>query len=440
MTAREVALAVLERAEREDRFIDNVFELTLLESPLDERDRRLAQEIVYGVTKLRKHLDFIIDHFREGRSPRGFLRTLLRVGTYQILFTDRIPDYAAIDESVKLAAKREPNTTGFVNALLRRVTRERSEVSFPNRLKKPVDYLSIFHSHPEWLVRRWLERYDLEATERLCKANNEPPPLCIRTNTYRISVEELLRRLEEEGMQVRAGRYRDYLLRIEGGPPLGRSPSFRQGLFQVQDESAALVSELLDPKPREQIVDMCASPGGKTTHLAQLMADDGLILAVDISRKRLEPLVQNVKRLGVCSILPVVSDSRKISVRSCQAVLLDVPCSGSGTLRRRADLRWRRQEADIGPLTRLQTELLESGASLLGVGGRLVYSTCSIEPDENEAIVSRFLRTHPNFVLQPVPEDFPPELVEEEHYLLTLPHEHGVDGAFACLLRKTGPE
>ena len=437
MTARELALAVLERAENEDRFIDNVFDLALLRNPLSEKDRRLAQELVYGVTKLRKHLDFVIDHFLEKGRPTPFLRNVLRLGAYQLLFTTRIPDYAAVNESVRIAAKDNRRASGFVNALLRRIAREGSGVRFPDPEENPVDYLSTFYSHPEWLVRRWIRRYGYYAAQRLCELDNLPPPRSVRANTLQISGQELYRRLQNEGMGVSHGRYRDYVLEIVEGPAITESLSFREGLFQVQDESAVLAPELLSPEPGERIVDMCASPGGKSTHLAELARDNALILAVDTSRRRLEPLVENVRRLGVSSVLPVVSDSRYFSARNTQAVLLDVPCSGSGTLRRRVDLRWRRRESDIRLLTHLQMELLKNGAFLLGVGGRLVYSTCSIEPDENEYVVSRFLKSHPHFNLQPIPEVFPRDLVREQCYLQTLPHLHGVDGTFACLLRKT---
>lgn len=439
MTGRQVALEILTRADKGNGFIDNILELTVSKYRLPERDGRFVREITYGVTKMKKHLDYVIDELSRKRKTRPILRNVLRIGAYQILFMNRVPDYAAVNESVNLLEAKDLELASFVNALLRRIAREGGGVTFPDSVKEPVTFLSTFYSHPEWLIRRWLQRYGYEGTQELCRVNNTAPKTCLRTNTLRISSKELLELFEGEAVQVVPGRCRDYVFCLTGTASLSMPElsSFREGLFQVQDESAVLVGEMLDVKPGEKIVDLCASPGGKSTHLAQLMEDDGLIVAVDVSVARLRPLIENVKRLGIKSIRPVVSDSRYFRAENSDGVLLDVPCSGTGTLRRRADLRWRRSENDIKALSEIQFGLLDNAASWLKVGGRLVYSTCSIEPDENENVIDRFLSTHSNFSFQPILEKFPKEFVRDGYYLTTSPHIHGIDGIFACLLRKT---
>jgi len=438
MTARQIALEVLTRVQKREGFIDNVLELTLRRYQLPERDERFVREITYGVTKLRKHLDYVLSQLIDRKKDRLVAREVLRIGAYQILFMDRVPDYAAINESVKLLKGEALGLAGFVNAVLRRLVRERGKIDFPDVTKNPVTFLSTFYSHPEWLIERWLHRYGYEETEQLCRVNNTPPQLCVRANTLRISPLELAAVFQKENVEAIPGRYADYVYYLNTSVPVGQLPSFRKGFFQIQDESAVLVGELLNARPTERIVDLCASPGGKSTHLAQATNDNGLIVAVDVSLTRLRPLVQNLRRLRIQSICPVVSDSRYFQVKGCDGALLDVPCSGTGTLRKRPDLRWRMSENEIRELTTLQLQLLENAVSLLQVGGRLVYSTCSMEPEENEEVVSHFLSTHPNFVLDPIPDSFPKELVRDGHYLSTLPHIHHVDGVFSCLLVRTG--
>jgi len=434
MTARKVAAAVLTKAERGRGFIDNVLDLALSKSQLSPRDRRFAWEMTYGVVRLKKRLDYVIDQFSDNRKIRLGTRIVLRMGVYQILFM-KVPDYASVNESVGLVHAEERRERAFVNGLLRRVVREADQLRYPDPGEDSVGYLSTFYSHPEWMIRRWLGRYGYEETESLCRANNVIPGLSVRANQLRTSPEELGEELRREGVACVRGKYIEYVMHLRG-EPVTHMRAFKEGLFQVQDESAVLIGELFRPKPGEIIVDMCASPGGKCTHLAELTGDRGTIVAVDVSVKRLKPLRQNVKRLGIRSILPVVSDGTSFQVKKCDGILLDVPCSGSGTLRRRPDLRWRMNEGEIRALSTLQLRLLENAASLLQVGGRLVYSTCSIEPEENEEVVRRFLSSRQDFVLDPIPDRFAKELVRDGHYLGTLPHVHGTDGIFACTLRK----
>ncbi len=437
MTAREVALRVLTEAESGEAFVDNALAAEASKHRLTERDRRFVQELTYGVTRLRKRLDYVIDQYCRRRITRSRLRNVLRMGAYQILSMD-VPDYAAVDESVKLLGGQDRKLIAFVNAVLRRIAVNGKTLGFPDPGEEPVRYLATYYSHPEWLVRRWMDHFGYEETKRLCQLDNEVPSLSLRVNRTRASVEDVVRLLRHQGIECTPGQYLDYVLRVDGSIPLTELRPFTEGLIQVQDESAALVGELAEPEREEIVVDLCASPGGKTTHIAELMGDGGLVIAVDVSVTRLRPLLENLVRLRLKSVTPVVSDSRYFRTRRADLVLLDVPCSGTGTIRRRPDLRWRRVEGDLEVLRRLQMALLANAADMLNSGGRLVYSTCSIEPEENEEVVAEFLRGRQDFTLEKPPTWVPRELVRAEHYVATLPHIHGIDGMFASVLVKRG--
>jgi 16S rRNA (cytosine967-C5)-methyltransferase len=317
---------------------------------------------------------------------------------------------------------------------LRRIAEEGETVSFPDPREEPVEFLGIYHSHPEWLVRRWLGRFGYESTRQLCEFDNEIPSICLRVNRQKGSVEEVVEMLRKDRVGCSPGRYLEYVLRVDGGIVLPDLRAFSEGFVQVQDESAALVGELANPRHGEVAVDLCASPGGKATHIAELMGDVGVVVAVDVSDSRLRPLVQNLERLGLHSVFPVVSDSRYFKTGGVDLVILDVPCSGTGTLRRRPDLRWRRAESDLQELVGLQRKLIENAADIVKPGGRLVYSTCSIEPEENEELVTGFLEDFPQFEVQSVPEWVPRDIARGESCVSTLPHSHGIDGMFACVL------
>lgn len=437
MTAREVALRVLIKVDRGEGFVDNVLTAVASRHNLTRRDRRFVQELTYGVTRLRKRLDYVIDRYCVRRSADCRLRNVLRMGTYQILSMD-VPDYAAVDESVRLLGGQDQRLAAFVNAVLRRIAAEGRTLNFPDPGKDPVQFLATYYSHPEWLVSRWIRHFGYDETERLCQLDNEVPSLALRVNRRRASAEEVARLLRQEGIASTPGQYLEYVLRVDGSMPLTEVRAFTDGLIQIQDESAALVGELVNPQPGEIVLDLCASPGGKTTHIAELMGDSGLVVAVDVSVTRLKPLLENLERLRLDSVIPVVSDSRYFRTRRADLVLLDVPCSGTGTLRRRPDLRWRRLESDLSVLRALQMALLANAANILKSGGRLVYSTCSIEPEENEEVVAEFLGSHPEFSLESIPRWVPRELVREGFYLATLPHLHGIDGMFASVLVKGG--
>jgi len=334
-----------------------------------------------------------------------------------------------------------------VNVVLRKVMNKGWDFPWPDAKRETVRYLSVRYSHPEWMIQRWLKRWGLEETEALCQANNQPAQTWIRTNTLKISREDLMDRLTQEGIIVEPGTRIPESLRIQNFGALDRLESFREGLFTVQDESSQLVAHVVDPKPGQHVLDACSAPGGKTTHLAQLMHDEGEIQAFDIHTHKLELIDQLAQRLGVTIIQPQLGDARDlpgVKLGSQQRVLVDAPCSGLGVLRRRADLRWQKEEQDLLDLPRLQLAILERAASCVEAGGELIYSTCTIEPEENFELIKTFRAGHPEFEPVNLVEVLPFTLEDSREIqqaskgmLQLLPHRHGMDGFFLAKFHRT---
>jgi len=441
VSARETALTVLVHLDREDIFADHALAEALAGSRLDRRDRALVTELVNGVLRWRRRLDWHLDHLLTNRRIENltpWIGNILRLGLYQLKHLERIPPSAATDESVKLARRYgHRGTASLVNAVLRSALRAGlQEPAFPSEEQDTVRWIGLKYSHPDWMASRWLDRYGLEETVRLCEANNKPPAVTIRVHRLRADPEQARQTLEADGLETQPGRLLPGFLRLHSAGDLISSEAFRQGWLQVQDESSALPVMLLDPRPGERIVDLCAAPGGKTTHLADRMDDRGFLLAVDRHPGRLAMLVESCRRLGLRSVRPVVADGRALSLRTVDRLLLDAPCSGLGVLARRADLRWKKTTDDISRMVRLQMELLRHAVDLVKVGGCLVYSTCTIEDDENEGVVRRLLAERNDLILEKPAGDVPLETVTAQGMIRTFPHRHGVDGIFAARFRK----
>jgi 16S rRNA (cytosine967-C5)-methyltransferase len=364
------------------------------------------------------------------------VRDILRLSLYQLLFLESIPHHAVLDQAVRLTRWAGfDGLTGLVNGVLRNVVREARQVRFPDRHSSPASYLATFHSHPVWLVERWLARFGFEETERLLAANNTRPLLTVRTNILRTMPEDLERLFESEGAVCEPSRHcRESLIVRSGGDP-AKLPGFTQGFFTVQDTSSTLVGKILPVSPGTRALDLCAAPGGKCTHLAERMADRSIIVAVDRSSARLAFLRENIARLRLGSITCVVADGRDFRAGDFDAVLVDAPCTGTGVLSRRADLRWRLKESDIETLSSIQHALLQNAATLVKRGGCLLYSTCSLEPEENAHAVEKFLSESGDFRMQAI-QSIDPILLGASGCLETLPHRHAMDGVFACLFVK----
>ncbi|HBW38439.1 16S rRNA (cytosine(967)-C(5))-methyltransferase RsmB [Desulfosporosinus sp. BICA1-9] len=447
LTARSMAVQMLTRVEVEGAYANlllqnNIGRLT------DSRDRQFVTLLVNGTLKHRLTLDYALRRYLS--KPMSVLphevRAILRIGAFQLLYADRVPPAVAVNESVELA-KGYPKYTGLVNVVLRKVMSTAWEFPWPDSKRETVRYLSVRYSHPEWMIQRWLKRWGQEETEALCIANNEPAHTWIRTNTLKISRENLRDRLIEEGITVELGTRIPESLKIQNFSALDRLESFKEGLFTVQDESSQLVAHVLNPQPGQHVLDACSAPGGKATHLAQLMEDKGEILAFDIHSHKLDLIQQLTQRLGIKIIQPQLGDARDlpgVRLGSQQRVLVDAPCSGLGVLRRRADLRWQREEEDLKEFPTLQLAILERAASCVDVGGDLVYSTCTTEPEENFELVKRFRSGHPEFEPVNLAESLPFELENprdiqqaNKGMLQILPNRHEMDGFFLAKFRRT---
>ncbi len=442
--AREIALKALHRAEMGDVPPRAALDAFFRRYACGDRDRAFATEMVYGTIRWRRRLDWMLGQLMRGNpeSLTPWIRHIIRMGLYQLMMLDRVPDAAATHESVQLARRYgHEGTVRLVNAILRTAVRKRDLLERPASGEDPVTALGVTHSYPPWLTKRWIERYGVEAAAALMEAGNRTPPLSIRVNTSRSTPRDLAETLKLQEIPVEPGLWLDDFLSIRHAGNLRRLPAHEAGLFQVQDESAGLAVRLLGPKPGETVVDLCCAPGGKTTYIAQIVGAGGRVIACDTSLHRLRRVEENRRRMGLGQVRLVGMDGRSPGVDfAADRVLVDVPCSGLGTIARRPDLRWRRKAEDLDRLRVEQQALLESGAGLVKRGGVLVYSTCTIEPEENEEVVAAFCGRHPGFRLEE-PGDWPGDLagvLDGAGRVATLPSTHGVDGSFAARFRRDG--
>jgi 16S rRNA (cytosine967-C5)-methyltransferase len=448
--ARSLALQVLLSWHRTGTYPDQLLRELLGKNLLIKAvDRSLSYQLVYGVLRWQGKIDWVLQQFSKIALEKLSLRTLfvLRLGVFQLLFLSRIPVSAVVNESVKLGKSGpEPWTANFINAVLRSLDRGREGLPFPFR-EDPISYLAVNFSHPTWLVKHWLEAFGFEKTQALCEFNNQIPPYTIRVNTSNISREQLLKRLKPKALAVEATRYSTVGIRIEGPKrPLIEDVLYQQGFFQIQDEASQLIAPILDPKPGERILDLCAGAGGKAGHLAQLMDNQGNILAIDLHPKKIKVLMENAGRLGIDSIQGLAEDGLKEELFSKTArifdrILIDAPCSGWGVIGRNPDLKWRLRPEDSTRLARMQNKFLQNGAGWLKSKGVMVYCTCTLSREENQGVIQNFLQENPNFVLEDVSAFLPEparELADSQGFYQTWPPAHRMDGFFAARLKEVG--
>jgi 16S rRNA (cytosine967-C5)-methyltransferase len=450
--SRLMATRILERVERTRAYADITLHQALARSGLGAADRALTTELVYGTLRWRGFLDFHISKAlnQELDTLQPFVASSLRLGAYQLLKMDRIPASAAVDQAVRCArATGNARASGLVNAVLRRVAREADELVLPSLDENPVGHLVHALSMPDWIARRMIERYGVDAAADLARASNAAPPLVGRANRKRITREELIPKLTATYPDAVVGTLGVDSIRLGHGGDPGQDPNFRDGLYTIQDEASQLVVELLDPQPDEWILDTCAAPGSKTTAIAERLGEAGGVMALDRNARRLAMVGRASRRLGLTGIftlkwdatgslddLPLPSPMNK---RRFDRVLVDAPCSGLGTLRRNPDARWRVQEEDPASLVVIQMNLLSRAAAILSPGGVLVYSTCTFLPEENEGLIQRFLQENKHFQLTPrseLPGHLTPVL-NDAGMLECLPHRHDTDGFFAARLERT---
>jgi 16S rRNA (cytosine967-C5)-methyltransferase len=437
-------LKVLERVERGGAYGDLALHGELTRSHLTLRDRALVTDLVQGTLRWRGRLDHLLTHAtgRELSSLEPRIVTLLRLGAYQIVFSDRIPDRAAVDQSVRCArAVGLRRAAGLVNASLRRLAAEHASVSFPALDDDPLEHLVRELSVTRWIAERWLALFGAEESAALARASNVVPPLTLRANRLRQSRDELLAKLQARYPEASPGLLApDAIVLGRHGAP-GRDPGFLEGLFTLQDEASQLVVEALAPERGEKILDTCAAPGTKATAIAERVGPTGQVLALDRNRQRLGLVARDARRLALPHLGVRCADATRplpVEPDHFDRVLVDAPCSGLGTLRRHPDLRWRLRPEDPDRLSAVQLSLLERAGSVLRPGGTLVYSTCTVLPEENEGVVGEFLERRPEFRLVP-PEELPDTvrpLTDAGGFVRTLPHHHDADAFFVARLER----
>ena len=400
---------------------------------LDARDRRWAQELVYRMLRRRAWIDAVLAARVRGGLARldPDLTDLLRLGLYQLVCMRSVPAYAAIAQTVELAKRRHGiGASKLVNAVLRRADREREALE-PELPTDPVEALALRYSHPRWLVARWVGRWGAADTEQLLRANNVEAPLIVRP--YGIVREQLEATLESAGVHPEDAPLAKDSLQLPSGVGLTELGAFKQGLFFVQDPASTLVTKYAAVPAEVTVADLCAAPGGKSLELTRSAA---AVFPADRSFGRLQRMLANYRRLDVKNAFAFVSDAREPAIRPVDVVLIDVPCTGTGTFRRHPDARWRLKVSDLAVMGALQRDILRAAAAVVAPGGLLVYSTCSLEPEENDAQIESFLAEHPEFTLEPPPAGAVPDDTLDAGRLRVLPQRHGADGAFAARLRR----
>jgi 16S rRNA (cytosine967-C5)-methyltransferase len=424
-------------------FADDILAKTL-QQDLSEPDKRLATELVYGSVRRQRTLDALISQLGKKSSDRQppNLRLILHLGLYQLRYLTQVPPSAAVNTSVELAKKNGfAGLSGVVNGILRQYIRLSRCSESSDLLQLPTDpiqRLAVLHSYPDWIVEVWRSQFGLENTEKLCDWMNQPPRIDLRVNILRASVDQVEAAMQAAAVLVERSPVLPQALRlVNHGGAIRNLPGFEQGWWMVQDWSAQLVSHCVNPQPGETVIDACAAPGGKTTHLAELMGDRGRVYAYDKTPSRLKKVQQNCDRLGHQSIQIETADSRKLTLTNqADRVLVDAPCSGLGTLHRHADARWRQTPATVQELATLQAELLNQAATWVKPNGMLVYATCTLHPAENENQIQHFLTTHPDWKLRSMMEPFAAKFGSSAGWIKILPHQHATDGFFMAQLSR----
>lgn len=432
-TAREVAVEILTGFDKTGEVHDG------LKNELEHRDRQQANEYIQGILRRRSYLDFIIDEYSHVEVDRleATLKNILRLGIYDFLFMDGTPDYAAINEPVELAkAKFGMKSGDMVNAILRKVQRESESLPKP-AFEDRTKLIATTFSHPEWLVKKWVARYGEREAFQLMQANNKRPSYYVRVNNHKTQTENFKLRMEKNDVDFEESDWLPGFFRVDTLSTFIQKGWFEKGFCHVQDIAAGLAPWILDVQPEESIIDLCAAPGGKTLFMSDLMQNTGSILAVDISSDRIQKIAQNAENFGTENVKIRRADATEERLPLADGVLLDAPCSGTGVMSKRADLRWKLQPENFEELLNTQAELLDAAANMVNKNGRLVYSTCSLEPEENMAQIEKFLENYDNFELEELDGFLPEEiLIHDNKAYQTLPHVHDCDGHFGVLLRR----
>lgn len=444
--ARETALKILYEINEQGAYSNIALDRHLAADGLGDTDRAFITEIVYGTVKRKLALDRVIAYYSSVRMDKlsPWILNILRMGAYQLLYMTRVPASAACNESVKLAGRYGHRASaGFVNAVLRKVAKDGAYAALPSKEADLADYLSVKYSYPRWLAEKYIRLFGPGFAESLLDAGNGTPELTVRANTLRITAPGLIERLNKEGVEAAPGRYAAEAVIIKSHVTVANLKAFQEGLFQVQDESSMLPAAVLAAMPGETVLDACSAPGGKATHIAQLMKNRGIIVAGDIHEHKLRLVDDAASRLGINIIKSEIRDAVVPDERYDKAfdrVLLDAPCTGLGITRRKPDIKWAREEKDIESITALQKDMIKAVSQSVKPGGVLVYCTCTVLPEENEEIVTDFLENNPEFKGEEIAQYLPPGIaVHAKGFMLQIyPNRDGIDGFFIARLRRVG--
>ena len=430
---RLIAIKVVERVQRAGAYADLALHHALVQSHMPAADRGLATELVYGTLRWRGRLDYLISQAldRDLTKLEPLVMSALRVGAYQLFFSDRIPDNAAVDEAVRcVRAMGLERATGLVNAVLRRLARDGKNYTFPDIETEPLEHLIHAGSLPKWIAERWLDQYGAEDAIKLALVMNESAPVTVRVNRTKGTRETLLNELKERHPDARLGEFSPDAIVLGRKGDVGQDPAFVSGRMSPQDEASQLVVELLDPQPGERILDTCAAPGTKSASIAERLAGNGHVLALDRHARRLHLVGRGMRRLEIGGVATLERDATKPMKELAEPdgpfdrILVDAPCSGLGSLRRNPDARWRLRAEDLTNLAKVQRAILESAADVLSPGGSLVYSTCTVTPEENEKVVNGFMATRAQWRIasrDEAPDSLKP-LIDNDGFLRVLPH------------------
>ena len=439
---RESALDILETINNNQAYSNLLLNNTIKKNEIPTKDVGLLTELVYGTLQRKMTLSYYLQPFlKNSKKMQSWVVTLLQITLYQIIYLDRIPEHAAIHEAVEIAKKRgHKGIAGLVNAVLRNI--QRQGVPKTESIEDPIERLAVETSHPVWLVKRWADQFGLEATQKMCELNLTPPTQTARVNTTKTTVEECMHLLAEEGFEVKRSEIIPEGLHCLKGN-IANSQAFKSGLLTIQDESSMLVAYALNVKEPLSVLDACAAPGGKSTHIAEKMGNEGSILSVDLHEHKVKLIRQNAARLHLDNIETKAMDAKKLAdvleKNSFDRILVDAPCSGLGVMRRKPDIKYTKDEKDMDKLQMIQLKLLEEVSPLLKKGGLLIYSTCTVDRAENQEVVAKFLEAHQEFTEDKTLKSRLPESVQgfaEEHQLQILPQHFGSDGFYIAALKK----
>lgn len=435
---RDAALSILMEINNNQAYSNLLLHRTIEKYGIEAKDRGLLTELTYGTLQHRMTLDYYLEPYIRGKLD-GWVRELLRMSLYQIVYLTKIPPHAVVHEAVEIAKRRghkriAPTVNGILRSVLRKGVRSLDEI------EDPIAKIAIETSHPEWLIRRWIDQYGEQEATVMAHENNNPAAMTMRVNTAKATVDEVIEAFEAEGMEVNPGEIVSESLISQSGNPANTNV-YKKGLVTIQDESSMLPVNALDLAPGMKVLDMCAAPGGKTTHIAEKMNDEGEVFAHDLHEHKIALIEANAKRLGLSSITAKSGDSRKLielyGAASFDRILVDAPCSGLGVIRRKPEIKYVKTEEDVNSLLKIQSELLDTAAELIKQDGIIVYSTCTVEYAENRGMVEEFLNRHNDIILIPLPNlNGNEKLGIEDDTLQVLPQHFGGDGFFVAAFRK----